>query len=72
MAATTEEVLTPVPQIVAHRVERKTTPLAAFLLGAAAGRGMAGGASRVDALTAVLETLESVLPPPGEESRYEG
>jgi hypothetical protein len=57
---------------VAHRVERKTTPLAAFLLGSATERGMAGGASRVEALTAALETLESLLPPPAEESRFEG
>jgi hypothetical protein len=47
---------------VAHRVERKTTPLAAFLLGSAAGRGVAGGASRDQALSAVLETLASMLP----------
>jgi Domain of unknown function (DUF6457) len=49
---------------VAHRVERKTTPLAAFLLGFAAGRRMAGGRSRDQALSTVLETLESLLPPP--------
>ena len=35
---------------VAHRVERKVTPLAAFLLGAAAGRSMAAGAARGGAL----------------------
>ena len=57
---------------VAHRVERKTTPLAAFLLGSAAGRRIAEGASRDEALSASLETLESVLPPPSEESRYDG
>ena len=49
---------------VAHRVERKTTPLAAFLLGSAAGRRIAEGASRDEALSASLQTLESVLPPP--------
>ena len=48
---------------VAHRVERKTTPLAAFLLGSASGRAGAGGASRAQALAGVLETLESLLPP---------
>lgn len=48
---------------VAHRVERKTTPLAAFLLGSAAGRSMAGGAARGEALSAAIETLESLLPP---------
>ena len=49
---------------VAHRVERKTTPLAAFLLGCAAGRHIAGGRSRDQALSAALETLVSLLPPP--------
>jgi uncharacterized protein DUF6457 len=48
---------------VAHRVERKTTPLAAFLLGSAAGRAAGGGASRTDALAGALETLASLLPP---------
>jgi hypothetical protein len=47
---------------VAHRVERKITPLAAFLLGSATGRGLAGGASRDAALAAALETLEGLLP----------
>ena len=57
---------------VAHRVERKTTPLAAFLIGSAAGRSQGAGASRADALGAALGTLESVLPPSSEESRFEG
>ena len=47
---------------VAHRVERKITPLAAFLLGSATGRGLAGGASRDAALASTLETLEGLLP----------
>ena len=47
---------------VAHRVERKITPLAALLLGSATGRRMAGGASREDALAWELETLEGLLP----------
>lgn len=47
---------------VAHRVERKTTPLAAFLLGSAVGRSIAGGVSREDAFDAALETLGSLLP----------
>jgi hypothetical protein len=47
---------------VAHRVERKITPLAAFLLGSATGRGLAGGASRDAALASALETLEGLLP----------
>jgi hypothetical protein len=47
---------------VAHRVERKVTPLAAFVMGSAVGRSLAGGATREDALTAVVETVEGLLP----------
>jgi hypothetical protein len=47
---------------VAHRVERKITPLAAFLLGSATGREMAGASPRDDALASALETLEGLLP----------
>ena len=54
---------------VAHRVERKITPLAAFLLGSATGRSIAGGASREDALQVALETLEGLLPPTPPEGR---
>ena len=53
---------------VAHRVERRITPLATFLLGSAVGRGLAGGASRADAFQAGLDTVRSFLPegPPEE------
>jgi hypothetical protein len=53
---------------VAHRVERRITPLATFLLGSAVGRGLAGGASRADAFLAALDTVRSLLPegPPAE------
>jgi hypothetical protein len=47
---------------VAHRVERKITPLAAFLAGAAVGRSMSGGAPRADALDAAFETIQALLP----------
>ncbi len=47
---------------VAHRVERRITPLATFLLGSAVGRGLANGASRADALQAALDTVRSLLP----------
>ena len=47
---------------VAHRVERKLTPLAAFLLGEAVGRELAGGASRDDALARTIERLRAELP----------
>jgi hypothetical protein len=48
---------------VAHRVERRLTPLSTFLAGAAVGRSLAGGASRQDALEAALDTIHSLLPP---------
>jgi hypothetical protein len=53
---------------VAHRVERKVTPLAAFLLGSAVGRRMAAGTSRSDALAEALASLEAVLPEAPEEA----
>ena len=49
---------------VAHRVERKDAPLAAFLLGTAVGRRAAGPAPRKEALAEVLEQLEATLPEP--------
>jgi hypothetical protein len=52
---------------VAHRVERKITPLAAFVMGCAVGRSQAGGASRDDAVTAVLETVQGLLPEASQE-----
>jgi hypothetical protein len=50
---------------VAHRVERKTTPLAAYLMGAAAGGRVAAGKAPADALDEVLAVLESSLPGDG-------
>jgi hypothetical protein len=47
---------------VAHRVERKDTPLSAYLAGLAAGTSIAGGTDPADALAAVLETLRAALP----------
>jgi hypothetical protein len=47
---------------VAHRVERKITPLAAFLLGEAVGRRVAVGTARSDALRSVLEATAKLLP----------
>ena len=52
---------------VAHRVERKTTPLAAFLVGSTVGRGLAHGADRSGVLEAVLADLERLLPPASAE-----
>ena len=52
---------------VAHRVERKATPLTAYLVGLAVGRGVAQGASREaafgDALEAVLVRLPEAPAP---------
>ncbi|MGA9160891.1 MAG: DUF6457 domain-containing protein [Actinomycetota bacterium] len=47
---------------VAHRVERKITPLAAFQIGSAVGRHVAGGTSREEAMATVLGTVEGLLP----------
>jgi len=63
-----EERLLGVARDVAHRVERRTTPLAAFLLGAAVGRAAARGTGRDEALAAALGTLEGLLPEPGGEA----
>jgi hypothetical protein len=47
---------------VAHRVERKTTPLSAFVIGCAVGRKLARGADRTETLSATLRQLEAALP----------
>lgn len=54
---------------VAHRVERKVTPLATFLLGWAVGRYVTGGTPRSEAIDAALETLHSALPEDRPEDR---
>jgi len=61
---TREEVvqLLGVARDVAHRVERKTTPLATFLLGTAIGRAEGGGMDRARAMEGVFETLTRILP----------
>jgi hypothetical protein len=53
---------------VAHRVERKMTPLSAFVVGCAVGRRLANGADRAGTLSATLTELESLLPPEAPES----
>jgi uncharacterized protein DUF6457 len=67
-AAETAEILT-VARDVAHRVERKLTPVSTYLLGLAVGRRLAGGENRHDALTAEAARLRSILPeaPPEDE-----
>ncbi len=57
----TERLLS-VARDVAHRVERKITPLSTFLVGVAAGQRMAGGGSRDQALQAALDAALSILP----------
>ncbi len=47
---------------VAHRVERKGTPLAAFLIGMDVASRMAGGASRELAIGDSILAVEALLP----------
>ncbi len=56
------ETLLGIARDVAHRVERRITPLSTFLLGAAVGRREAEGAGRPGALREALETLRRLLP----------
>ena len=66
-----EEPLTPaettqlldVARDVAHRVERKMTPVAAFMVGCAVGRELESGAGRKEMLSRTLSRLKSALPP---------
>lgn len=48
---------------VAHRVERKITPLAMYLVGVAVGQQMANGKTRDDAIEDAIHTLLFRLPP---------
>jgi hypothetical protein len=59
------ETLLAIARDVAHRVERRVTPLSTFLLGLAVGRAAAGGATRTDALAAALAELRATLPAEG-------
>jgi hypothetical protein len=47
---------------VAHRVERKSTPLATFLVGMDVASRMAGGASREAAVNDSIFAIEALLP----------
>ena len=49
---------------VAHGVERRLTPVAAFLAGMGAGRARAAGSPHDRAIADALETLRSLLPAP--------
>ena len=48
---------------VAHRVERKFTPLSTFVVGLAVGRRLATGAARTETLSELLQRVEAALPP---------
>jgi hypothetical protein len=61
----TERILR-VARDVAHRVERKDTPLAAFLLGMDVARRTASGTARGVALDDAVATTEALLPPAAE------
>jgi hypothetical protein len=56
------EELLGVARDVAHGVERKVTPLATFLLGAAVQRRIDHGASAVDAFADAMTDLRGALP----------
>jgi hypothetical protein len=49
---------------VAHGVERRATPLATFLLGAAVQRRIGHGATAAEAFADALTELQTTLPPP--------
>jgi Domain of unknown function (DUF6457) len=49
---------------VAHRVERKDTPLSAFLMGVAVGTLTQTGTTREDAIDDAFEDLARILPDP--------
>lgn len=59
--AETSEILT-VARDVAHRVERKLTPVSTYLVGIAVGRRIAAGTGRREALAGAAATLRSTLP----------
>jgi hypothetical protein len=48
---------------VAHRVERKFTPLSTFVIGCAVGRQLSSGADRTESIAATLRQLQAGLPP---------
>lgn len=53
---------------VAHRVERRITPLSAFLLGCAVGQGLQDGtATRPELVREAVAQLGALLPPEGRD-----
>lgn len=61
-AAETAELLDAARDI-AHRVERKFTPLSTFVVGVALGRRVSAGALRTETLGELLQTVQTLLPP---------
>jgi len=53
---------------VAHRVERKFTPLSTFVIGTAVGRRLASGADRTETLGEILRQVQAAIPPETPES----
>ena len=51
---------------VAHRVERRDTPLATFLMGMDVAARIAGGVSRHAALNESIAAVETLLPAPAD------
>jgi hypothetical protein len=62
-AAETSEILA-VARDVAHRVERRLTPVSTYLLGVAVGRALAPGVDRATALEEQAGRLRGLLPDP--------
>ena len=65
LAETETDALLELARDVAHRVERKNTPLATFLLGAAVARAVAAGEDRGDALGRTRASVNALLPAEG-------
>lgn len=57
-----QDVLLNVSREIAHRVERKETPLSTYLLGVAVGGRTAAGADPVDALKEAVDATLALLP----------
>lgn len=73
-AAETSQILG-VARDVAHRVERRLTPLSTFLLGLAVGRRLAEGAARAEALEREIDLVRGLLPAleePGDQGPVAG
>lgn len=62
-----EATLLAVARDVAHGVERKVTPVAAFVLGEAVGGRVAAGQDRSSALAGAIADLRATLPSSGKE-----